>query len=257
MLGSKRLEEDYFKHNIHRFNHTLSYLINKYKASDKFSILDIGTSQFTFMLKNTFPNADIYTVDYDSVFLSRCKKEKIHFKKENLLSNNKILFNQRFDVITFLETLEHINGDHKKIINKVTKSLKSGGICILQTPNNQSLKNICLKYFSIFWKSGSTFVVSEGEFLHFKEYSQKELEKLIHSIPSTNIISSKLQPYYEHPNSTRVYRKNSALFTPILYLYYFITLLFPQLRIGLEIIFTKKWPSLAILFLQGEYLQLI
>lgn len=87
-----------------------------------------------------------------------------------------------FDLLICSEVIEHLTRDGKKIIAGLTKVLKPGGWLILTTPNVNSLKRLIQRIMG-----QETEVSRPGTsvyFSHNHEYSPRELQALMDSIPN-------------------------------------------------------------------------
>ncbi len=124
-------------------------------------ILDIGcgTGETLTFLKTIFPNADLFGIDYSSkaVKFSKDRGHKNIFKA----GANKLPFKKNtFDVILFLDVLEHIDDDFGAI-KEAKRVLKSGGKIIITGPS-----------LNFIWSDHDT---NQG---HKRRYSRKDLKKL-------------------------------------------------------------------------------
>lgn len=244
LIGDKNDGIKRLLHNRDRYMLTLNELDLLLKSKKtKLRLLDIGTSPFTFILRKNYPNLDINSIDYTNSFLKACRREGINFGKVDLNNQNAKLGTEKFDIILFLETLEHISYDHRKTLEKIISSLKGGGYCILTTPNKYSPKAILLKNNIVkrFWSLFSVDAKSEGEFMHHLEYSLRELTKLIMNNFDIEMVQASHCLYYDTPQSALVYRKNKLVLKPILYFNYLFAYLVPTLRRGMIVVFRKKY----------------
>lgn len=233
-MGKRTEEQKYISHNKSRFNYVFN-LIDQPR-----NILDIGTSPFTFMLRKKYPKTKIWTIDYSDKFAKRCRRSGIFFKKIDLEKDKLVIARNKFDVVTFLEVLEHLKTDHRKIIKDIYKLLSKGGRCILQTPNKFSPKSIFVNLISeVTWEKLSNTPPGREEFHHFKEYSLKGLVGLIGKIKGLKIILAEQPMYFDDINSAIVYRKFPKLFGPLIYFNYFLVKVFPFLRRGMVVVFTN------------------
>lgn len=238
MLGSVTEEEKYIIHNTKRYIFTLKTIDKLIQNNKKiYSILDIGTSPFTFILKRRYKNLKISTIDYSDKFGKLCKNNKIIFKTVDLNRPKFDLGKEKYDLVTFLEVIEHLKGDHDLILNKIASSIKTSGFCILQTPNKFSPK---AHINTFFWNMFSEVSKRSEEFEHFKEYSLDELILKVKNIKNIKIVKSQLTTYFDHPSSTLVYRKTKSIFIPIMNIYYYLVLAVPFLRRGMQVILIKK-----------------
>jgi SAM-dependent methyltransferase len=104
-------------------------------------ILDIGTTPFTFFIKELFPHYEVSTIDLTNLMETRCKTHGIQFKICDL-DNQVVPFeNEYFDVVIFTEVLEHIFSPPTVVLKEVRRIMSSGGKLILSVPNIATLVN--------------------------------------------------------------------------------------------------------------------
>jgi len=246
MFNSKDAEIRLFLHNQDRYLHTFDLLEKMLTKDSKLKILDIGTSPFTFLLKRKFPNHEVWTIDYDNHLKNRCEKFGIKFIKLDLSSSKKELPRNGFDIITYLEVIEHLKYGYKNSLKLIVSGLKEDGICIVQTPNKNSLKNILLKnsFLKALWKESTIDINVPQQFMHHmhhREFAKNELEQMIKSINKTAIISSSYGLYYDTVSSSLTHRKKVFGIKELLGLYYMLVKCMPFLRADIEIVFSKNW----------------
>lgn len=235
-------ELKYILHNRDRFItviNTLDQIVTKRAKNIK--LLDIGTSPLTFILRKRYPNIDITTLDLSSNLSKRCKEANINFVQADLNHPDKLPTSKKYDVIIFLEVLEHLRSDHKKVMKWLSNILQDNGTCILQTPNKYSLKQLILTLIGglTIWDRFSKRPKSPDEFSHFKEYSLSELKSLISSVHAFQIIKASYPLYYDTLNSSIVYRRFVSVAKIPLSVHYAIALLLPFLRRGMQVNFQK------------------
>lgn len=241
MMNSLEEEIKYIAHNNKRFGCVLNEIDSLVdKMGDRIRILDIGTSPFTFILRERYKNAQIYSIDYTGKFEKLCESKKIYFKRVDL-NKQKILFGKtKFNIITFLEVLEHLSADHKKIIENIICALANGGHLILQTPNKYSPKAQITNVFTAnIWNKLSEAPAISDEFIHFKEYSLGELLRMIGERQNLKIVKKVHAMYFDEIDSAVVYRKHLRLFKPLIHINRLVVKNIPLLRRGMQIIFQK------------------
>lgn len=234
-------ELKYIAHNKKRYVSALreiDKLISKFKGT--YNILDIGTSPFTFILQKRYKNAQIYSIDYTDKFNKICKLKKIHFKKVDL-NKEKILFGKiKFDLVVFLEVLEHLNTNHKKVIGNIVQTMSTNSFCILQTPNKYSPRAIVTNVLrdSVLNKL-SRIPPRIDESTHVKEYSLNELIQLIRNNGNFKVIIKEYSMYFDEIDSVLTYRKYPKLFKPLAKINYYVAKNISFLRRGMQIIVQK------------------
>lgn len=120
------------------------------------SYLDIGCSNGTVTahLANVIGTQRIYGIDVANI--AQAKKKGIQAQEHDLNSDQKMPFKKnQFDIITCLDTLEHIyNTDH--LIQEIERVLKPGGTAVISVPRTDSLVNIGLLLLGFQLFSGSS-----------------------------------------------------------------------------------------------------
>lgn len=222
----------YYKHSEDRYNFTLSRLERLIAENKKsLNILDIGTSTFTFLIKLKYPKHHIYTLDYTYSFKRRCQEENIKFIHHDLNKKISHRYRNKFDVITFLEVLEHLKRSHSDVLKDLVNMIKPGGYILIETPNNDSLKNWILRFLPIeVWNKFTIPFSKSKEFEHFKEYSFLEIKSLLTQTNGVKIIQAERPIYFDTPSSTLAYRKQRRIFYPLMLLYFYVVRLVPFLR---------------------------
>lgn len=243
MAGMSQEEElKYALHNKDRFIvllDNLDRLVDKKRG--QIALLDIGTSPLTFILKKRYPSLEITTLDLTEGLKKRCTPENIRFERADLNKIKSLPLKKKYDIILFLEVLEHLKSDHKAIINWILKILKDQGVCILQTPNKYSLKVFVLGVIGLAtWDLFSQRPNSPEEFAHSKEYSLAELKSLVEPPTESSILEARYPIYFDTLDSSVVYRKFVSIIKPLLFIHYLIVTLIPFLRRGMQIIFIKN-----------------
>tara|TARA_R110000868_G_scaffold132381_8_gene343332 strand:+ start:7180 stop:7863 length:684 start_codon:yes stop_codon:yes gene_type:complete len=115
------------------------------------SILDVGMGQgkFLSLLQEHYPSIDLHGADaaaYDKLQNSNITRHIKDFNQE-------IDIEQKFDVVTSIEVIEHLR-DPRHFVSQLAKLVKKDGTIIITTPNNESLNSILSfivrGYFSAF-----------------------------------------------------------------------------------------------------------
>lgn len=237
------LEEEikYVQHNEDRYIYAIRILDNLLsKLPKRIRILDIGTSPFTFLLKNRYPQAEIHSIDITSHFKNMCEKAGIKFYTVDLNSKKASLGSHKYEIVTFLEVIEHLKGNHELALKKITNSLKKGGYFIIQTPNKNSLKSMFVGIVSSgLWDMVTKRPKLPEEFVHFKEYSLGELKNLVLKISSLRLLWAKYAMYFDTTKSALVYRKHVNFFRPLMILHHRIAKYIPSVRRGICLLLVK------------------
>lgn len=240
MSGSYEEELKSVLHNKFRYMQIFEILDKLFKQhKGRLKVLDMGTSPLTFMVKRRYPLFEISTIDYAEKFKKRSVNEGIKFKKVDLAKNPIKFPQKRYDVILFLEVLEHLRHNHRGVLLQIARSLTKGGVCVIQTPNKLAPKALVAdKLLARFWKTQTLVVEKAPEFDHFKEFSLRELKRLLTTIPQTRVVQADYHLYFDYPETAMVYRKNS-LFRFIFVLNFELVKYVRFLRRGMQCILIK------------------
>jgi len=162
--GERHILNNNFKNKSELYLHLMhiaTYEYAKNLVKDK-KVLDFGcgSGYGTHMLSE---NAEsIVGVDISSEAVDYAKKE---YNSSNLsFMTISELENEKFDVITSFQVIEHVPNDHEYTA-KLSKLLNPGGILIISTPDK---KNRLFKYIQQPWN-----------IFHLKEYTPESLKKLL------------------------------------------------------------------------------
>lgn len=234
--GKRRIQ-----HNFRRYFSAVKEIEALWRTGNKsFEMLDIGTSPFTFLIKQIFPQVAISTVDLTSKLKARCTKKDIIFKRCDLIKENIPFPAQRFDVVTFLEVIEHLLTDHRKVIKEIKRVLKPEGLLILQTPNWSCLRNrICV----LLGKNIQTpleFLLSSTPTgnVHIREYSKSEVVSLLEK-GGFCILRAEFKYYFDELDSILVYRRNKFLSLLPALVYSKLTYAIKPFRRGIQVVAQK------------------
>jgi 2-polyprenyl-3-methyl-5-hydroxy-6-metoxy-1,4-benzoquinol methylase len=122
------------------FEKYINYISNFIKLDQK-KILDIGcgTGNFIKTLQIIKKNNEIYALDHNEKAVRSLKESNYNVKYFDLNCDNSIPFNQKFDIITMFDVIEHLNSfvSFDKIIDE---NLSDNGFIVITTPNSNSLQ---------------------------------------------------------------------------------------------------------------------
>lgn len=199
------------------------------------SILDIGSTPFSFVLNELMDDGSVATLDYTDLMKSRCESAGITHTTHDLHQGNIPFEDKEFDVITFHGVLEHLFTRPIPLIEDMARCLESGGRLLLGTPNFANLQNRLKLLIGINPQERiePEHVHGRG---HVREYTLNECEEIV-----TEAGLSVERAEYHHYVPMRQRIKNGvkqtelgALPTPADYLvataYYSITTLIPSLQ---------------------------
>lgn len=140
------------------------------KYSDKGKILDIGIGSGLFIKLAKKSNWQVYGVDISKYAVDKVKKEVLGVEVElGDFENSKIRENF-FDAVNLRHSLEHFK-DPERVLRKVYKILKPGGVVSVAVPNSFGIH---AKFFGELWPH-----LSKPYHLHF--FSKRSLNKIMES----------------------------------------------------------------------------
>lgn len=196
-------------------------LVNRINVDSPNKIIDIGCGpgNSTNVLYNKFPNADILGVDYSDDMLRKATENypKIKFKKFDANSSKWNLDND-YDIVFSNACIQWIP-NHKELLPKMMKLLKTGGLLAVQipVPYNEPVHRILKSVSSSKEWSGKFNFISPFNILDDGEYfdilsqisDNFEIWRTIyyHRLKSHNDIiewykSTGLKPYLDELNET-------------------------------------------------------
>ncbi len=139
-----------------------------------FRVLELGTSEFSFLLKKIRPSLDVTTLDYGPDYAERAEREGVSFCQWDLTKTPLQTGLEPFDLIVFSEVLEHLRENPNGLFPELSSLLRPGGRLLITTPNLARLAN------RIKLAVGRTPLEivgnpSQGWAGHFREYTLQEL----------------------------------------------------------------------------------
>lgn len=182
----------YWLYHRARYQNTVQSILKEYEGRDlaKVRILDIGSHylHLPIILRKygfTLYGFDIKNFTEKNFIKRRAKKENIDNRTiHSNLEDGTFPFeeNEKFDLILFTETLEHLSFQPHKMWEGIFKLLKKEGKVYITTPNSLSLRRIAYQLFRILHFEGygpklEDLLLKPSNALHWKEYSPKEIRK--------------------------------------------------------------------------------
>ncbi len=128
----------------------IKIVLDQLKTLEFNSLLDLGCGdgRFLYELKSVYPDSELLGVDYSSkaIHLAEVMNPDIKFLNKNILSDK---IEEKFDVVTSIEVLEHIPVKSLSDFVKESASLvKDGGYFIITVPHsNASLQEKHYQHF--------------------------------------------------------------------------------------------------------------
>jgi SAM-dependent methyltransferase len=136
---SRTRELAYIGNSYGRWLDTLRLVWKRLPNTDELSCLDVGTSPFTFMLKDHFGKTS--ALDLSGAYRARCEAAGIRFYEGGVVSDQAVAQVEKVDCVFFLETLEHLHANPVSVLARLRSVLRPGGLLVLSTPNLMCLAN--------------------------------------------------------------------------------------------------------------------
>jgi SAM-dependent methyltransferase len=218
----------YLEHARHRFD---AILISLPQVARTLTLLDIGTTPFTFFLKQQYPHYQIATIDLTSFWQNHCRRQGIDFHPCDLASDNLPFADESFDVVIFTEVLEHLAAAPVQVLKKIQRVLRIGGQLLFSVPNFASLRNriALLSGRSPLELHGSQFKSIHGHG-HLREYTFHEIETIF-SMGNLRFTQCR----YIQPSILDVFRRHEPLHVKLMKSLYYALSLVPSLKLTIFI----------------------
>ena len=175
-----------------RYENTVKSILKEFHGCEfsKIRVLDIGSHYLHLPIILKKYDFDLYGLDINtftdlSLIKKRAKEENIDNRTtQSGLEDGQFPFeeNEKFDLILFTETIEHLSFQPHKMWEGIFKLLKKRGKVYITTPNSLSLRRILYQIFRILNFEGygpklEDLLLKPSYALHWKEYSPKEMRK--------------------------------------------------------------------------------
>ncbi|MDD5093466.1 MAG: methyltransferase domain-containing protein [Dehalococcoidia bacterium] len=210
------------------------------------SILDIGPSPFTIMLRRLFEDSAITTLDMTDMLGPLCWRHQIDFNLVDLSKQPMPWMDGSFDVVILGEVLEHVPCHPAPLLRECRRVLKPGGQLIVTTPNFAALENrlrlLAGRHVQEFWVENDI----EGR-IHFREYTKEELVRELNAV-GYRIAGTRYERYWEKLGcfqnmlQNRLVARDSlpekariALLAAVYAVYSTITAVIPAFRRGISV----------------------
>jgi SAM-dependent methyltransferase len=135
---SRDREREYALKSIIRWQEVLELTNRAFPLGPGTSVLDVGVSPFTFALKHLFSNID--ALDLTDYFKDRCGTAGIRLQTGGVEKVHELPA-AHYDVVFFLEVIEHLHLNPVDVLRGFHGLLRPGGVCVVSTPNIACLGN--------------------------------------------------------------------------------------------------------------------
>ncbi|HUI90734.1 MAG TPA: class I SAM-dependent methyltransferase [Chitinivibrionales bacterium] len=202
--GLNAEERNYLHAMARRFCYLLDIVekIRPEAKKNKASILDIGPSYFTELLRRSFPNDVVYTLGFihdESRGGHLPRNVKLDLKNQFDFDLNEVRDPAKrpaipaMDIVVFAEVIEHLHTPPLAVLRYIHSIICPGGVMVLQTPNAVSLRKrwAMLKGKNPYEKIRE----SRDNPGHFREYTKQELLEYL-SKAGFAIVSAKFADYF-------------------------------------------------------------
>lgn len=140
---------DYYKSNFNRLinlfltllgnfssHRKQQYILNKFPQKKKVKLLDIGCGTGEFLKSLNIVRFDRFGVEINPIGAKLCRKNGLKIFNEDILVKD--FREEKFDVMTLWQVLEHINNP-SGLFAKAHRILNKDGLLVFQVPNSNSL----------------------------------------------------------------------------------------------------------------------
>lgn len=174
-------ENKYLDYHVKRFTYTVNQVQQiANKSTSRLSILDIGPHMLTYcILKLVQPVPVISTMGFlnERLFPLKLAEKHIELDLNDCMSVSRNTIVDRFDLIIFSETIEHLYTSPETILGFLSGLLKNepGSGILIQTPN---AVNIRKRFKMLLGRNPYELIRTDRTNPgHFREYTMKELEQ--------------------------------------------------------------------------------
>ena len=195
---------------VHRYN-TFRTAIEMSMPNPSSHVLDVGCGLGELCLMLAKQGIQVLGTDYSRDSIKLCnelkrlllptEKRLVHFVQMNILDQRLPFSDSSFDIIYFLDVIEHLTEAQARVaLRRMFRLLRPGGKLVIHT-NNVLFGKLSYRAVAFFyhgWKALGSFgtrsieaVQSRYEYLHIQYYSRKTLASILRScglIPSVTFV---------------------------------------------------------------------
>jgi SAM-dependent methyltransferase len=246
MRDSIEIEHNYMLYMKSRFWETLS-LLNK-SFDRKVRILDVGTSPFTYMIKDILGH-DVFTIDLSSAFEEYSGRRGVVFKECDMTRQGIPFDDNSFDAILFNEVLEHLAVRSESLLKELHRVLDGSGLLMIQTPNFTCLYNRIKFLFGFNVQESAESMLGYPKYGsgHFREYTMRECMEMLKRSESFSLVMKKYAFYNDRPSTLLHYmrhpiseKKPSKVFMTGIPVYSLFAYVIPSFRRSILIMCRKR-----------------
>lgn len=227
----KNKELAYVRENWYRFKRIMNSIPS---LSVPMRVLDIGTTPFTFYLKEAYPHYEVYGLDRTNLMEKRCKSRGIKFKICNLGDESAPFEDDYFDLIIFTEVLEHICAPPSEVLKEIRRIMRKKGKLIISVPNIACLAKRVYLLLGVTPLGDPDKAMSEEwhGYGHLHEYTMKEIISKLEGCNFTILSKEYLLPKLKLLGQSGSHRRKKWGILPLIrrVVYYGIIFLVPSFR---------------------------
>jgi len=140
------------------------------------SILELGLSRFSLMIKQARPDLEVAALNLALQFEDECREAGVRLAVADLLSPPIPFPDCSFDVVLYSEVIEHLQGNPRVPMAEIFRVLRPGGRVLLTTPNLARLTN---RLRLLFGRSPLERIGGPGWGGHLREYVLPEITDFV------------------------------------------------------------------------------
>ena len=192
-------EKNYFEEHSHRFQMTVELVLSILKKQGNCKILDVSTyrGHIPILLKMVSDH-EIHANEHSEFGKEKLQKDGITLKKWEISTMKAPYESNRFDLVLFNETLEHLIFLPHPVLIEIKRILKTGGFIVLTTPNILALFRR-IKFLFGYSPLEPISIEHDGGKLqgHVRIYTMHELKKLFGETNLNYVKSFYYQPPFK------------------------------------------------------------